>query len=368
MRTRNNTKTIAMIFLIVAVAFAINIPAAHAKDSRKVIKLRCIAGHPDTAAPWVGLMKSFFVPELKKRVLEETKDYDLDVSENYGGSVAALGECLESIESGIGDMGMVVWVFEMSKLHPQNSTWWFPFGPEDTTLVLEAFRRTWDKFPFLDEMLERYNQKRIALCTLPSYEFVTNFPIQKLEDMKGKRIAHGGPMVPWAEAIGCVGVQSRLNEAYTALQTGVYDGWMMEPHATVGFKLYEPAPYYTIAGLGAGIPNCITMNLDTWNKLPKEVQKIVIDVGKAYEVAMAKYSASNYYRQITYMATKGVTVRKLTKKEQKRFAAAMDEKLVANAMAKDSDKSGYPGSEMAKFYVQTLIDLGYDWPVVPTIK
>jgi len=361
------------IFVIVAVfLFAVplilKVTPADAKSGRKVIKLRCIAGHPDTASPWVRLIKSYFVPEVEKRVLEQTKDYEVKIQNNYGGSVAALGECLEAIQSGIGDMGNVVWVFEMSKLYPHNMNLWFPCGPADLDLIVEATHKTFEKFPFLDEMLENYNQKRLAFGILGSYEIVSNFPIETLEDMKGHKVAHGGPMVPWIEALGAVGVQSRLNEAYTSMQTGVYDGWFMEPNYVVGFRMYEPSPYYTLAGLGGGITQLLTINLDKWNALPKEIQDIISEVGRDVEYLCTQDAENMYYKQIVYMATQGVTVRKLSKKERGRFAKAMDDAQVADKMAKECDKLGYPGSEMARYYVKTLSDMGYEWPFVPTIK
>lgn len=366
---RNFKIVLFVVVFIVAIGFVVNTGAVYAKDGRKVIKLRAIAGHPAQAVPWVRMMKSYLIPELEKRVLEQTTDYELKIQENYGGSVAALGEVLEAVESGIGDIGMVVWVFEMSKLHPHTATAWFPFSPRDPMVVLKAWRKTWEQYPFLEETFAKYNQKSIAFPPIGCYEIVSNFPITKLEDVKGHKLAHGGPMVPWIEAIGAVGVQSRLNEAYTSMQTGVYDGWLMEPNATVGLKMYEPSPYYTLVGLGAAITQCVTINLDTWNKLPKEVQKIVTEVGRDYGEATAKATANVYYKKIVFMATQGVTIRELPKKERVRFAEAMNKALVSDVMAKESEKMGFSkASEMSKFYIQTISDLGYEWPWVPQIN
>ena len=360
--------TRVLLVLVVAVLTIGLLATAADAAKRKIIKLRVVAGHPPVA-PWVLYLKKFFVPELEKRVLAKTTKYEVKCEELYGGSAAKLGEVLEAVESGMADVGMVVSVFEMSKLGLHNFPWWFPFGSPDMRQVLKATNATFDKFPALDEVLEKkYKQRRIGLVGLGSYHFVSNFPIRKLEDMKGKKMAHGGPMLPWLEALGSVAVQSRLNEAFTCLQTGVYDGWAMEPNATVGFKLFEPAPYYTIADLGAGVPCILTVNNRKWKKLPKEVQDILLEVGKDYEVVQADASAENHMSKIGYMALRGVEISKLSDKERERFAKAMNDFNVADKMAKEQDQKGYPGSEMARFYIQFLIDEGYKWPNVPTIK
>ena len=272
------------------------------------------------------------------------------------------------MESGVADISMVVIVFEMSKLHIHNFPWWFPFSTTDMHQVVRVSHLTWEKFPILDEPSLNSTRSGLPSGGLGSYHFVTRFPIHTLEDMKGKKIAHGGPMVPWFKALGSVGVQSRLNEAYTCMQTGVYDGWAMEPNATVSFKLFEVAPYYTVVGLGAGIPNIITINLKTWNRLPKEIQEIIAQVGKEYEKVNADATAKDHWAKIDYMRKEGAKVYDMPQAERARFAKAMDEAGVADSMAKESDKMGFPGSELARFYIQALIKDGYKWPYVPTIK
>jgi TRAP-type C4-dicarboxylate transport system substrate-binding protein len=142
----------------------------------------------------------------------------------------------------------------------------------------------------------------------------------------------------------------------------------MEPNSVVGFKLYEPAPYYTIAGLGAGFPTIINISLNTWNRLPKEVQDIVVKVGKEYEKVNAEASMNDHKDKIEYIKKHGGKISTLSASERARFAKAMNDALVADKMAKDADKMGFPGSELARFYIKTLSDLGYKWPIVPTIK
>lgn len=360
----------AVLILSVMVAILISLVLAGsvmAESPRKTIKLRVASGHP-TSAFWTYTVHKYFVPELKKQVLAQTKDYQVDIEELYGGSVVKLGEELEGLQSGIVDISTVVIVFEMSKLNLHQFAWWFPFGSTDLIQVTKAANLTYDKFPILDKTLTKYRQKRLALAGTGTYDFISRSPINRLEDMKGKRMAHGGPMIPWLQAIGCVGVQSRLNEAYTALQTGVYDGWAMEPNSVVGFKLYEPAPYYTVAGLGAGFPTILNISLNTWNRLPKEIQKIVVKVGKDYEKFNAEASMRDHEEKIEFIRKNGGKVSTLSKSERIRFAKAMNDSLVADKMAKDADKMGFPGSEVARFYIKTLSNLGYEWPVVPTIK
>ncbi len=81
-----------------------------------------------------------------------------------------------------------------------------------------------------------------------------------MADLKGRKIAGAGLNLKWLEYAGAVPVQSRLPEAYTSMQTGVYNGWIMFPSGWVNFKLNEVAKYYTEVGFGAITWHGLTMN------------------------------------------------------------------------------------------------------------
>ena len=59
---------------------------------------------------------------------------------------------------------------------------------------------------------------------------------------------------------GVVGVQSTLNEAYTSMQTGVYEGWVMFTDASMAFKLNEVSKQYVDMDFGCISTPVITMN------------------------------------------------------------------------------------------------------------
>ena len=230
------------------------------------------AGHPVDASVWITSMRDYFQVEVKKQVEAKTP-HKIEWVEAYGGSIAKLGEVLEAVESGLMDIGDLHVPFEPAKLMAHNFPYFIPFGTPDPVMASKAARKVYDETPQLREILEKkYNQVYLATGAVGNYNLVTTFPWEKVEQLKGRKIAAAGPNIPWVQAIGAVPVQSNLNEAYTSLQTGVYQGWVMFPDAMISFKLHEVAKYYTFTDFGA-IPNVlITINKNTWNKLPKEVQ------------------------------------------------------------------------------------------------
>jgi TRAP-type C4-dicarboxylate transport system substrate-binding protein len=325
----------------------------------ETFRLTIGAGHPVPAASWVAPMKSFLEVEVKKRVEQKTP-HKIEWVEAYGGSVAKLGEVLEAIESGLMDIGDVHVPFEPSKLLAYNFGYFVPFGTENVVLAGKAARKVYDTFPQLREHLEkRFNQVYIATGAVTCYNLVTTFPWTKVEQLAGRKIAAAGPNIPWLQAVKAVPVQSNLNEAYTSLQTGVYDGWIMIPDATYSFKLHEVAKNYTITSFGA-IPNTlITMNRDTWKKLPKEVQQIFLEVGREYTKLQTEASQIKGDQAIQAMRDAGTTVRELSWEEKVKWANALPN--IPKERAAEIRKSGLPG-EVIYAYIQNLKDLGVKFP------
>ena len=66
--------------------------------------LRVGSGHPAGPTVYATVIRDYFVPEIKRRVAEET-EHELRVVEGYGGSIASVVETLEAVQIGILDIG-----------------------------------------------------------------------------------------------------------------------------------------------------------------------------------------------------------------------------------------------------------------------
>jgi TRAP-type C4-dicarboxylate transport system substrate-binding protein len=325
----------------------------------ETFRLTIGAGHPVPAASWVAPMQTFLQVEVKKRVEQKT-GHKIEWVEAYGGSVAKLGEVLEAVENGLMDIGDVHVPFEPSKLLAYNFGYFVPFGTESVVLAGRAARKVFDTFPQLRANLEnRFNQVYIATGAVTNYNLLTTFPWTTVEQLRGRKIAAAGPNIPWLQAVKAVPVQSNLNEAYTSLQTGVYDGWIMIPDATYSFKLHEVARNYTITSFGA-IPNTlITMNRNTWRKLPKEIQEIFLEVGREYTKVQTEASQTKGEQAIQSMKNAGTNVRELSWEEKVKWANALTN--IPKEKADEIRKAGLPG-EVVFAYIQNLKELGVKFP------
>ena len=328
-------------------------------------KLRIASGHP-TANTYVALLQNFFVPEVTKRVAARTK-HKVEFIETYGGSTVKVGDTLEGVQTGIVDIGGYNFGFEPSNLPLHAFQVMLPFGTMSPVMSVKVARAVYDKVPYMTGVLEdKFNQKLIALIADNGYNLGTSFDWNSVADLKGRKLAGAGLNLKWLEYAGAVPVQSSLPEAYTSMQTGVYNGWIMFPSGWVNFKLYEIAKYYTEIGFGAITWHGLTMNKARFARLPKEVQDIIVEVGREYEARTGVVNEEDYPKQMQTLRTNGATVKKLPDSVRADWGNAL--KDWPQQKAAELDKMGLPGSQVLKLTLEEAEKLGYKWPVRYQIK
>lgn len=328
--------------------------------------LRIGAGHPPNALGYAIAAKEHFQPEVARRVEAETKHKIVWV-EGYAGTIAKLSEMIDAIKVGLLDVGAISQPFEPTKMFLHNMASYVPFGETDPTKALDAYRKVYDQMPWFREQFEKqWNQKHLGIGTQSDYGLGTKFAWSKFEDLKGHKLSAAGPNLPWLSNTGAIPVQTNLNEAYNSLQSGVYEGVVIFPGPWYGFKLHEVAGNFKLVGFGSIPWNSLTINMNTYRKLPPEVQKIMVEVGKTYELAAAKIETETFERSQKQLADAGAKVTALPFEERVKWATAL--KDLPNAQAQEAKKRGMPGPQAMKLLMKVTKEAGYKYPYDYEIK
>jgi C4-dicarboxylate-binding protein DctP len=228
-------------------------------------------------------------------------------------------------------------------------------------------RAVYDKVPYMSKVFEdKFNQRLIGLIADNGYNLGTSFEWSKVADLKGRKLAGAGLNLKWLEYAGATPVQSSLPEAYTSMQTGVYNGWIMFPSGYVNFKLYEVGKYYTEIGFGAITWHGLTINRARFAKLPKDVQDIILEVGREYETRTGTVNLENYPKQLDQLKKNGAIVKQLPDSVRVEWANSL--KGWPQEKAAELDKMGLPASQVLKLALDEAEKLGHKWPVRYPIK
>jgi TRAP-type C4-dicarboxylate transport system substrate-binding protein len=334
------------------------IATAAGTASADTFRLSIGAGHPASAA-WIASMQDFLAPEITKRVKERT-GHDIVWTEAWGGSVCKLGECLEAVEAGLLDVADLQTPFDPSKLQAHNFMYFVPFGLSDPRQGAEAAREVYERVPELKTYLEEnYNQVFLGVGIIGNYGLSSTFDWSSVDDLQGEKIAAAGPNIPWLEGTGIVGVQSNLNDAYTSLQTGVYNGWVMFAVALVSFKLIEVAENFADIGFGTISTPLVTINKDTWDGLPPEVQEIFLEVGGEWNAYLGNSVYEKQEAALQTMRDAGVNFIEVTDEDRKGWADRLPN--LPKIRFEEIEAAGQPAEAIYTF-IEVAEELGHTFP------
>ena len=355
-----NRTVFAPALAAIAIGFAAA-PATHAAD----IKLRIASGHPPGVV-YAGLMKDYFQTELKKRVEAKTQ-HKIHWVEGYSGSIVKVTETLEGVQNGIVDIGGFCFCFEASKLPLHAFQVMLPFGTMDPTLSLAVAQDVYKAVPYLSEVFEKkYNQKLLARIADGGYNLGTTFDWNKVSDLKGVKLGGAGLNLNWLKYAGVTPVQGSLPEAYTNMQTRVMEGYIMFPSGWLNLKLYEPGPYYTLIGFGSITWHVLTMNKNAWDRLPKDVKPILLEVARDFEQRTGTNNKERYDQDVAKLRAGLAKVKTLDPKVRQEWAQAL--KDWPQAHADDLKKQGLPVVKALNTALESAEKRGYKWPVRYVVK
>lgn len=224
----------------------------------------------------------------------------------------------ESVQRGLIDMAVcVAYPFVDSRFNITN----LPFLVQTFD---EADKLYWSEGWFNSFLRNVYEEKKIKFLGAFDIEFrgVSNSKraIRNPEDLKGLKLRDPG-IAPYSAFFGALGAKTIMvpfADLYTALQQGVVDGQENGPVQTFSQKFYEIQRYYTWLKQAYTV-GCFGINLQLFNSLAPDIQKMLLDEGKEAERVMINGMRGMQTKCIQQMESAGVEVFVPNSKELKKF-------------------------------------------------
>ncbi len=143
-------------------------------------------------------------------------------------------------------------------------------------------------------------------------------------------------------------------------------GYIIFAGAWYSFKLHEVAKHFVETDFGAMAAHAITINLDTWNKLGKDVQAVFLEMAPEFEKKNWELCRKFTADSVAKLRKAGSTVTKLAPEQKARWCEAV--KGVPNKFAQDANSRGLPGTKAFRYYFKALEETGYKFPCKYVIK
>ncbi|MFN3642920.1 MAG: C4-dicarboxylate TRAP transporter substrate-binding protein [Gemmobacter sp.] len=329
-----------------ACALALLAAPAAAGDYTAIV----VAGHPPVFR-WVQMIQQAFIPAATAGFA--AAGHTISFNEQYGGSLAPVGEELEALEAGIAQIGTCQALFDPAKLAVQNVTYYTPFVSDDARQVsglIDHLHRTDPRMTAA--YTENGNVYLGAPIAIDDYLLMTNFPVNSIDDLRGRKIAAPGAAINWLSGTGATGVAGNLTTYYNELRAGVYDGVIVFASAALPGKLYEVAPYVTRAGLGAQFAGALCASADWYAALPEAAQAALHAAADAAGAWYLDALEAAVDKALTTMAAEGATITIAPDDLRVAWAAGMDN--AAKVWAAALDARGVPGSAMLAVYMDGM--------------
>ncbi len=310
---------------------------------------------------FIQLTQTYFIPEVKKRVKEKT-GHDIEFIESFSGSSVKTTEVLEAVESGVVDVGMFCICHEAQKLALNNFPMYLPFGPSNPEVSVKATRKVYDANPELNRQFEKYGQRVLALVPFEPYNLVARTPIAKAGDVKGRKVGAAGPNAFWVENAGALPVSVPGPDMYTSLQTGLIDSMIIFLSVMDTLKLFEVAPNFVDVSFGAMTVTPLTINNRRFARLPKEVQNIIVEVGRDMEAKGGALTREIGEKTLAAIKTRGIKITTVSEPDRQAWA-----EMLANSPREVARKyeaeNKLPMQKVMKAYIAETEAAGYKWPV-----
>ncbi|MBI2832752.1 MAG: TRAP transporter substrate-binding protein DctP [Chloroflexi bacterium] len=268
----------------------------------------------------------------------------------YNQTLLTLRATHQGLKTGVADMAYHWHAAEPAKLPLSQFSLYL-----GTMMNTWAGVKAWEEFvelPAIKAEWEKEGMKPLWGFGAPIYSWIGNKPVEKWEDLKGQRVYGGAPIPEIMAKVGITAVDLPAAELYEALLRGTLDS-LFYPMASVPlWKFQEVAKYYNLdfPGVGGKMYGYV-ITLDVWNKLPADLQQIMLlkdfdvagTVYKLYDLAESK-------KGVDAVKAKGLKELHSTPETIK----ALDElavKPIRDAYAAELDKKGLPGTAMLKAWM-----------------
>lgn len=192
----------------------------------------------------------------------------------WNGTLISSRESMREIAKGVADIGFVTPIYEKSGVDLTKAAIDF-FGGSAPEINLKIFWEIYNKFP---EVRKEYETLKIVGTNvgIPMLLMTTKKPAKTIEDLKGVRIrVTGNALMRAMKELGLEPVGMPVTEMLESLQKGIIQAVIFAHGDYKSLKLAEVVKYETENFLqDRGVYASRAMNLDSWKKLPPDVQKV----------------------------------------------------------------------------------------------
>jgi TRAP-type C4-dicarboxylate transport system substrate-binding protein len=272
----------------------------------------------------------------------------VQVTPYWGGTLLSRRENTEELIKGVADLG---YISPRTGYDLMLGSLGFPFGVGDWKVVDKIYGELRKQFPNMED--EWSKLKIMARSVSSNYQLMSTKPVRSAADFNGLIVKATGAYVTVVKELGGDGIYIPMGETYVGLQKGTIDACFAPLSTITAFKFNEVAKYITIMDLTSSVRPTRAMNLDSYNKLPKDIQAIFDKSVAFWSYQDNQWRDADDIEGLELAKKTGCEIITLPKSELAKIYEITD-----RAMLKEAEKldgKGLPGTKLYKA-VRALVD------------
>ncbi len=343
MINRNVTRVIVAV-LMVCVLILTSVLGACAKPTPGEFLLRSQVNAPPTSP--FAVTYDLYLDEIENRT-----NGRVVFERYYEGGLAPFAGIADAVAEGVADLAQCSDFFQAGKF-PLGHTASLPGSSNDLWAALMAFNEL-QKMPELQAEHTNLNLKYLAPCVLHPFYIMSKEPIETMADLEGMKIRGVGTQAQVLEGLGATAVNIPTEEMYLAIERGTIDAITNNYPGFVGYGIHEICKY--VFTLNTGQPMIsIKMNLDTWNKLPADIQKIFDEVAIDHiETYMQSYIIAGQEDALQQMEEANVQIVEASAADQAQVVEVAKEEIWKQ-WVQDREADGIPAGKVLDAWLELV--------------
>ena len=246
---------------------------------------------------------------------------------------------MDGVIAGTADIGCLCMAYQPGRFLVTNATG-LPLNfanAKVASLVL------WDLY--LKYKPEEFSKvKALTMFACAPSNIMSRKPVKSLADLKGLPLRASGGAAEILKAWGANVVGMPQSDVPEALQKGVIQGQFSSLEVMKDFKYAETCKYVTMTNTVI-YPFAVVMNMDSWKKLPKDVQKVMDDMAREQSEWTGVYMDNHVNESMAWSKnTQKVEVIQLSAQDK----VQMDKLLepITKKWIEDAKAKGLPAEKM----------------------
>lgn len=284
--------------------------------------------------------------------IEERSDGRIEFERYYSESLAKAADHLNALTSNIADLALFVpsytpGLLPLALIGTNPALW------EDVWVGEMAYHDLYKTVPEMEEELKSHNVKWVGQYATPTSYVISNKPINSIEDIKGLKVIATGEMGTLAAQLGATPVGIPITDSYEAIERQTVDAVFYGLTTSVAYGLEDAAKYVYKIPLGA-TAGLYGMNLDVWNKLPEDLQDIILEVASEHPEDFHQiYQIQGQEEAIKKFEAKNVQFIEPTDEDKQKVQDVA--KPIRDKWIQDNESKGLPGQEIMEAF-QSFIE------------